>query len=201
MNDLEQLRQLWQAAPAATEQTLGKEELMALVEARVSDIRRSIRRRLHREASLYLMLVALPLISAFDKGFDAGRVGFLAFMTLTAGALGLALELQARRLRSIELSHSLREALIETLERLGATTRLYMAIYMTMIVSFLGFLAAWVAWRFGGRQSLLAGTVLASIAFTWWSYTSGKSYLYRLLGKYRGPLEASLRELDGGAEQ
>lgn len=201
MNDLEALQALWRTTPIANEPTLGKEDLMALIEARTSDIRRTIRRRLHRDAAIYLMLVALPVVHAFEKGFDAGRIGFLAFMLFTAGALALALEIQARRLRSIELSRSLRASLTETLQRVGVTIKLYMALYMLMVVTFLGALVAVVAWRFPGEHLAITSTVLASIAFAWWSCASGKRYLHRLLGRYRAPLEASLRELDGLGER
>ena len=59
MNDLDLLRRLWQTAPGAQEWSLRKEDLVSLIEERATDVRRSIRRRLRRDAALYLALVAL----------------------------------------------------------------------------------------------------------------------------------------------
>jgi hypothetical protein len=195
MNDLELLRRLWQTAPGAQEQSLGKEDLVSLIEGRAADVRRSIRRRLRRDAALYLALVALPFISAFDSGMGPRSLGLLALMTVSTGALALALELQARRLRSVELSSSLRDALGETLARLRASIRLYMALYMVVMVGFLGILVGLVAWRFPGQPVLVSAAVLGALGLIWWSYASGRSYLHRALGKYRAPLEAALRDL------
>jgi len=195
MNDLEPLRRLWQTAPGALDRPLGKEDLVSLIEARGADIRRSIRRRLRRDAALYFALVAVPLISAFDRGMSPRSIGFLALMTVTIGALGLSLELQARRLRSVELSRSLRDALDETLQRLTAAIRLYMALYMVVMVGFLAILVGLAFWRLRGQPIVVGAAVLGALGLVWWSYASGRSYLHRALGRYRAPLEAALREL------
>jgi hypothetical protein len=195
MNDLEQLRRLWQTVPGAQEWSLGKEDLVSLIEERAADVRRRIRRRLRRDAALYLALVAFPLISIFDRGIGPRSLGLLALMTVTTGALALALELQARRLRSVELSSSLRDAVGETLQRLTASIRLYMALYMAVMVGFIGILVGLVAWRSQGQPVMVSAAVLGALGLTWWSYTSGRSYLQRALGRYRAPLEAALRDL------
>jgi hypothetical protein len=199
MNDLERLRRLWQTAPGAQDSSLGKEDLVSLIEGRAADVRRGIRRHLRRDAMLYLALVALPLVSIFDSGMSARNIAFLGLMAATTGTLGVALELQARRLRSVELSTSLRDALKETLERLTASIRLYMALYMVVIVGFLGILVGLVFWRFPGQPIPDGAAVLGALGLGWWSYASGRNYLRRGLGRYRAPLEAALRDLTGAA--
>ena len=114
-----------------------------------------------------------------------------------ARALGVALEVQARRLRSIELSGSLRVALVETLHRLSTSIKLYMTLYMVVIAGFLATLVGLVVWRFPGQPLMVAGAVLGAIGLAVWSYTCGRAYLQQQLGGFQPPLEAALRDLGG----
>lgn len=196
MTELDELRQIWNAAPeAAAGRPLGGGELMQVIEARRENVRKRVQRRLRREMWNYSAPVGAVLVTVFLKnGVWKGLIG----TAVVAGLLGivlLTLFYEERRLTRAPMGGSLKESLRGLLAMLDSTARAYLAAYMVVMVAGLGMLVGVAIWKTGvGFFSMVV--LAACAAGVVWAYRSGHAYLRRMFGNYRRELVACLRELE-----
>lgn len=199
MTELDELRQIWNAAPEpAAGRPLGGEELMRVIEARRESVRRRVQRRLRWEMWNYAGPVLIVLTTVFlKKGAWKGLVG-TAVVAALLGIVLLTLLYEERRLSRAPMAGSLKESLQGLLAMLDSTARAYLVAYMVVMVAGLGALFGVAVWKIG-VGFISAMVLIACAAGVVWAYGSGQAYLRRMFGNYRRELMESLRELEESA--
>lgn len=196
MTELNELRQIWNAAPeAGASRPLSEEQLMRVIEARQEGVRKRVQRMLRREMWNYAVIAMGILITIFLKnGVWKGLIGTAVF----AGLLGmviLTLLHKERQLSRAPMGGSLKEVLRGLLAMLDSTARAYLAAYMVLMVTALGMLVGVAIWKFGAGILSLA-VLVGCAAGVVWAYRSGQAYVRRMFEKYRRELEECLQELE-----
>jgi hypothetical protein len=193
--DLDVLKDQWrQHAQEEMPVALEAHAVMTIITAKATDIRRSVRRRLRREATYYLPMLAIT-VTLFFQGITPIRLGFAAGLLLLLGGIAATLWLAQRRIAETMFDRSVRDALIDLRSKIDAAARAYLAAYVITFVCSAAVLAAMVWWRQGIGAALVATVVIGSLAI-WWSYRSGQSYVERLFRRDRTNLSECLGQLN-----
>jgi hypothetical protein len=198
MTDLGDLKQVWREPHGAREMhAIGKEELMALIQARMADIRQRTMARVRTESYNYVVLVAIPVVMLFaSRGFTLRAVlaslGVLAALGPILGALAY----KEYRLRTLPLGDSLRQSLAALVTAIDSTSRFYMVSYMTCVIVGVASVDGFLVWRYGVSW-IPAATLVFSIVFLVWAYRSGQAYVRRMFGDDRAEVMQCLGELEG----
>ncbi len=176
---------------------IDKEELVAMIQARSTDIKMRVLRRVGNEIQTYLIMLIPVLVVLFLRhGISAraivGGVGVLAVV----GPAITALSYKEYQMRSLPLHGTLRESLTALIAAIDSMTRAYMAAHMISIVIGVAVGEVFLFWQWGLSLESLAGLV-AGIVVVAWCYLSGRRYLERTFGRYRLELAGCLRELEG----
>ena len=196
MNDLDALKPLLQQGfEIHGSRPIGKEELMASLQAKTTDIRKRTLRRVGKEIQMYIFVLVIPVVGLFLRHGISARaiVGSIAVSVLL-GLTIAALAYEEYQLRSLPLHGSLRESLTTLIAAIDSMRSLYLAAYLITIVIPVVLAEAFLLWRLGLGFSSIAALV-AGIALVAWCYVSGRGYLDRAFGGYRAELADCLREL------
>jgi amino acid transporter len=163
---------------------------------RASDLRRDVRRRLRREMTWYVPMLAVALVS-FGDGFTWMRVLYALGTLVVLGSIIMVLWLAERRLAAMSVDGSLRDVLIELIARIDWASRAYHAAYVLVFIGS-GIVIAIVIWRRQGVGPMLGATLLAASVAVMWAYASGRAYVQRMFRQTRTDLGDCLRDLDAG---
>jgi hypothetical protein len=193
--DFGTLKDAWQEhareeRPAALEANA----IMAIITRKADDIRQDVRRRLRRESTYYLPMLAIGVISLFDR-VTLVRVGSAVAVSILLGGIAATLWVAQKRITEMPLDGSLREVLRNLHASIDAAARAYLAAYVvTFICSTL--LLAVVIWSRSGAGVALVATLAIGTVATWWSYWSGRAYVDRMFRRDRANLSDCLRQLN-----
>jgi hypothetical protein len=193
--NLEAIERCWRDETDAPSPQLEEGTVMQMLARREADLRRDVKRRLRREASYYLPLVAIS-IGSFLGGFTVNRVLGAAAIVIMLGGVVATLWWAERRLEDTPLDRSLREALADLGQKVDAAGRAYVGVYVAVFVVSAIILLRLVWWRYGAGQPFAGGVVLAALAVLW-SYQSGRGYVKRMFRRYQMELADCLRQLEG----
>jgi TRAP-type uncharacterized transport system fused permease subunit len=192
--DLEWIGSCWREQTNAVPAQLEKETVMRMLVNRTTDLRRQVRRRLRREASYYLPLMAV-LAASVVGSFTLTRVLAAASVVLMIGAVIATLRWAERSIDDVPLDRSVREALTDLQTTLDHAARAYVTVYVAVFAISSMILLA-VVWRRDGAGPLLAVSVTAAALAVAWAYRSGQGYVERMFRRYRVDLSDCLGQLD-----
>ena len=194
MIELSDCRQIWHE-PLAAEDRVGEEEIMTLIQTRMSDVKSGVLWRVRYEIYSYLIIFVISLAGSILRHGLAKTLLATACLSGLYGLLAGALAYKERQLRTLPMAGSLRDSLTALIAALDSTTRLYMAAYMMVIVVPVVGVEAYLLWRYDVSPTFL-GALLIGIGFVSWCYWSGRGYLQRAFGAHRAELITCLGELD-----
>src|SRR5687768_1211707 len=133
--DLDDLKERWRTDAGAEPQA----QLDAgWLDERVGHINREVRRRLRREAAIYVPIVLAPLVLMFMRGFTGTRLVMVAGLSLAVSAIVATLGYSERQLTTPPLDGSVRQVFTELRRRVERAGRAYE-------IAFVGFIACAVA--------------------------------------------------------
>ena len=190
--ELDDLKQRWRTEAGAEPQT----QLHAgWLDERVGHINREVRRRLRREAAIYVPIVLAPSALMLMRGVTGTRLVLVAGLTVAVSAIVATLWYSERRLTATPLDGSLREVLTEFHRRVEQAGRAYEVAYVGFIACAVA-VTAIAAWR----QTHSIVWVLLAISVgglaVVWAGRSGRVYVDRMFGPYRAELSECTRELE-----
>jgi hypothetical protein len=168
--------------------------LTRILARKAADVRRDARRRLRREASCYVSLLAVSIVSLAD-GFAFKKLAMMGGLGVLIGGIAAALWYGERRLARVPLTGTVRETLAELVSTLHAAGRAYLAAYVALFVvtASIGVSVVWS--RYGFAPGFVAALALGVGAVVW-SYRSGRAYVDRMFRDDRAELAACLRQLE-----
>ena len=112
--DFETLNDHWrQHAQAELPAALEANAVMTIITAKTGDIRRSVRRRLRREATYDVPMLAVT-VTLFLEGITPIRLAFAGGLLILLGGIAATLWLAQRRIAETPLDRSVREALMRS---------------------------------------------------------------------------------------
>ena len=194
--DFDTLNDHWrQHAQAELPAALEARTVMTIITAKTGDIRRSVRRRLRREATYYLPMLAVT-VTLFLEGITPIRLAFAGGLLILLGGIAAMLWLAQRRIAETPLDRSVRDALMDLRSKIDAAARAYVGAYVVTFVCSAAVLAVLVWWRQGMGLALVA-TVAVGFLASLWSYRSGHAYVERMFRGDRANLSDSLGQLNG----
>ena len=194
--DFDTLNDLWrQHAQADLPAALEAKTVMTIITAKTGDIRRSVRRRLRREATYYLPMLAVT-VTLFLEGITPIRVAFAGGLLILLGGIAAMLWLAQRRIAETPLDRSVRDALMDLRSKIDAAARAYVGAYVLTFLCSAAVLAGLVWWRQGMGLALVA-TVAGGFLASLWSYRSGHAYVERMFRGDRANLSDCLGQLNG----
>jgi hypothetical protein len=193
--DLDVLKDQWrQHAQEEMPVALEANAVMSIITAKATDIRRTVRQRLRREATYYLPMVAIT-VTLFFEGITPIRLGVAGGLLLLLGGIAATLWLAQHRIADTMFDRSVRDALMDLRSKIDAAARAYLVGYVVTFVCSAAVLAAMVWWRQGLGVAFVATVVIGSLA-VWWSYRSGQAYVERLFQRDRTNVSECLGQLD-----
>ena len=194
--DFDTLNDHWrQHAQADLPAALEAKTVMTIITAKTGDIRRSVRRRLRREATYYLPMLAVT-VTLFLEGITPIRLAFAGGLLILLGGIAAMLWLAQRRIAETPLDRSVRDALMDLRAKIDAAARAYVGAYVVTFVCSAAVLAVLVWWRQGMGLALVA-TVAVGFLASLWSYRSGHAYVERMFRGDRANLSDCLGQLNG----
>ncbi len=194
--DFDTLNDHWrQHAQADLPAALEAKTVMTIITAKTGDIRRSVRRRLRREATYYLPMLAVT-VTLFLEGITPIRVAFAGGLLILLGGIAAMLWLAQRRIAETPLDRSVRDALMDLRSKIDAAARAYVGAYVLTFLCSAAVLAGLVWWRQGMGLALVA-TVAGGFLASLWSYRSGHAYVERMFRGDRANLSDCLGQLNG----
>jgi hypothetical protein len=197
MMELNDLRRTWRESgfePGIS--AYNKGEVAMLLKERSADLKKQIVKRLTTEIKTYLLIGLFMLCSLAAREFTARRAlllvaGSLLFLAPVIGALVY----KEYRLRTLQMSGSLRESISILIRAIDSTARLYLLAYVATIglsVTVIEILLV----RGNGWNLLSICFVPIGLAFIFWSYFSGRRYAERMFRAYRSNLVDVLNDLE-----
>jgi hypothetical protein len=194
--DFDTLSGHWrQHAHAEVPAALEANALMTIITAKTGDIRRNVQRRLRREATYYLPMLAVT-VTLFLEGITPIRLAFAGGLLILLGGTVATLWLAQRQIAETPLDRSVRDALMDLRSRIDAAGRAYVGAYVLTFLCSAAVLASLVWWRRGMGFALVA-TVAAGLLASLWSYRSGRAYVERMFRRDRANLSDCLGQLNG----
>lgn len=194
--DFDTLNDHWrQRAQAELPAALEANTVMTIITAKTGDIRRSVRRRLRREATYYLPMLAVT-VTLFLEGITPIRLAFAGGLLILLGGIAAMLWLAQRRIAETPLDRSVRDALMDLRAKIDVAARAYVGAYVVTFVCSAAVLAVLVWWRQGMGLALVA-TVAVGFLASLWSYRSGHAYVERMFRGDRANLSDCLGQLNG----
>jgi hypothetical protein len=194
--DFDTLNDHWrQHAQAELPAALEANALMTIITAKTGDIRRNVRRRLRREATYYLPMLAVTVM-LFLEGITPIRLAFAGGLLILLGGTAATLWLAQRQIAETPLDRSVRDALMDLRSKIDAAARAYVGAYVLTFLCSAAVLASLVWWRRGMGFALVA-TVAAGLLASLWSYRSGQAYVERMFRRDRANLSDCLGQLNG----
>ena len=194
--DFDTLNDHWrQHAQAELPAALEANTVMTIITAKTGDIRRSVRRRLRREATYYLPMLAVAA-TLFLEGITPIRLAFAGGLLILLGGIAAMLWLAQRRIAETPLDRSVRDALMDLRSKIDAAARAYVGAYVVTFVCSAAVLAILVWWRQGMGLALVT-TVAVGFLASLWSYRSGHAYVERMFRGDRANLSDCLGQLNG----
>jgi hypothetical protein len=192
--DFDTIERCWRQDADVSRPRLEEGSVMRMIEAKVTGLRGSLRRRLRREAGYYapMMVVSVATLMA---GFTLSRVLAACAMAAVFGAIIATLWRAEHRIEEAPLDRSVRDALTRLVLELDRAGRAYVAAYVLVFVAAAAALTGFV-WSQHGMGLLLAGTAAGSILGVLWSWLSGRSYVERMFRPSRAELVDCLRQLE-----
>ena len=215
--DFDTLNDHWrQHAQAELPAALEANTVMTIITAKTGDIRRSVRRRLRREATYYLPMLAVTVtlflegitrflgfltpvvvtVTLFLEGITPIRLAFAGGLLILLGGIAAMLWLAQRRIAETPLDRSVRDALMDLRAKIDVAARAYVGAYVVTFVCSAAVLAVLVWWRQGMGLALVA-TVAGGFLASLWSYRSGHAYVERMFRGDRANLSDCLGQLNG----
>jgi hypothetical protein len=194
--DFDTLNDHWrQHAQAELPAALEANALMTMITAKTGDIRRNVRRRLRREATYYLPMLAVT-VTLFLEGITPIRLAFAGGLLILLGGIAATLWLAQRQIAEAPLDRSVRDALMDLRSKIDAAARAYVGAYVLTFLCSAAVLVSLVWWRRGMGFALVA-TVAAGLLASLWSYRSGRAYVERMFRRDRANLSDCLGQLNG----
>lgn len=194
--DLDTLKDQWQQhAREDMSAALEGNAIMAIITRKATDIRRDVRRRLRREATYYVPMLAVAVTLLFD-GITPVRLGFVAGVAILLGGIAATLWIAQRRIAETTLDGSVRDVLIGLRSKIDAAAHAYLVAYVVTFVCSAVVLAVVVWWRYGTGLAFVVTLAIGTLAALW-SYSSGRVYVERLFRRERANLADCLRQLNG----
>lgn len=194
--DFETLNDHWrQHAQAESPAALEANTVMTIITAKTGEIRRSVRRRLRRETTYYLPMLAVA-VTLFLEGITPIRLAFASGLLILLGGIAATLWLAQRRIAETPLDRSVRDTLMDIRSKIDAAARAYVGAYVVTFVCSAAALASLVWWRQGMGLALVA-TVAVGFLASLWSYRSGQAYVERMFRRDHANLSDCLGQLNG----
>ena len=197
MMDLDVFRQVWQEPPVSQDAArIGREELMAMIQARAGGIRQRTMQRVRSESYNYLILILIPvLMLALDPGSRFRTVLAVLGIVATVGPILGVLAYKEHRLRTLPPGDSLRQSLASLIAAIDSTSRFYLATYMICVAAGVALVEGLLLRRHGPAW-IPAVALVAGAAFVIWAFRSGRAYARRMFRHDRADLVSCLSELD-----
>lgn len=168
--------------------------LIQLLRDKTQDVRRDARRRLRREATYYLSMLAV-LVMGLADGLGFKSLLMMGGVALLLGGIMVTLWHAERRLANATLARNVRETLAELVSNLDAAGRAYLVAYVVFFVVAGSVVTSLVWFQYGFALRFLGVVLLAGGAIIW-SYWSGRAYVEQMFRGNRAELESCLRQLD-----
>lgn len=192
--DLDTLKEQWQQhAEQELPDALEVNAMTAIITRRAADLRRDVRRRLRREATYYLPMLAMAAALLLSD-VTVVRLEFAAGLLIVLGGIAATLWHAQRRITDTMLDRSVFDALTDLRLKIDAAARVYLAAYVVTFACSTILLAAIVWWRLGTRFGIAAMAI--GLLAILWSYRSGQSYVERLFRRDRANLSDCLGQLN-----
>jgi hypothetical protein len=192
--DFDTMERCWREDADVLPPRLEEGSVMRMIEAQVTGLRGSLRRRLRREAGYYVPMMVLS-VATLVAGFTLSRVLAACAMVAVFGAIIATLWRAEHRLEEAPLDRSVRDALTRLVFEVDRAGRAYLAAYVLVFLTAAVALTGFVWWRHG-MGLYLAGTVAGSILGVFWSWLSGRSYVERMFRRSRAELADCLGQLE-----
>jgi hypothetical protein len=140
--------------------------------------------------------MGLFLLCALVLPWASTARGFLlrALVLLIIAPAPVALAYKEYRLRTLPMSGSLRESVSSLIGAIDSTARLYLIAYLTTIATSLALIESFLVLGKGWTLPTIIFIPVA-VAFTAWSYSSGRRYAARMFSAYRSDLINTLNDL------
>jgi len=192
--DLDSLKEQWQQhAQQEVPDALEVNVMTSIITRRAADLRRDVRRRLRREATYYLPMLAMA-VAVLLSDVTVVRLGFAALLLIVLGGIAATLWFAQRRITETMLDRSVLDALTDLRAKIDAAARAYLAAYVVTFACSTALLAAIVWWRMGTGFGSAAAAI--GLFASWWSYRSGQTYVERLFRRDRANLSDCLGQLN-----
>jgi peptidoglycan/LPS O-acetylase OafA/YrhL len=190
--ELDDLKERWRKETGAEQHSVLD---AGWIDARISAINRQIRRRLRREAAIYLPMILVPPVLLLSQGFNGTRLVLVAVLSVAVSAIAGTLWYSERRLTAPALDGTVREALNDLRGRVERAARAYAIAYLGFIAFAIVAIAA-SAWR--QTESVLWMTLVipAAALVILWARRSGQTYVNRMFGPYLAELSDCVEELE-----
>ena len=195
--EFESIERCWREEVDAPTPRLEEGSVLQMIEAQADALRGSLRRRLRREATYYLPIMAIS-VAPLASGFTTRRVLAAGAVAVLLGAVIATLWRAEHRMQEAPRDHSVRDALARLMSEIDSAARAYLAAYVLVFAVAALALAGFVWWRQGLGLSL-AGAATGGLLAVFWSRRSGRSYVERMFRRQRAALADCLRQLEGEA--
>ncbi len=194
MTSLSEFKRIWEEAP--DELSIGEEEVIVALRNRSTSLKKEVLKRLTSEIMTYFLIGLSPLCISFAGGFGRGRAFFLGMLALLVPIPSIvALAYKEYRLRTLPMSHSLRESISTLIKAIDSTASLYFLAYVASIIVSLALIEILLISR-NGWGVLTMISILAALVFAAWACLSGRRYAAGMFRRYRSELLNVLNELE-----